>query len=532
MRHEGYDYAVIGAGAAGCVMAARLAGAGARVALIEAGGPDRDPLIGVPGANVVTGTAPGLNWNYQTEPVPALDGRDLYWAQGRVLGGSGSINGMMYLRGQPADFDHWRDLGNPGWGYAEALAAFRRAETNERGASDLHGGDGPLQVSEGVATAPICDLFLEAAAAAGHGVTDDLNRPSEDAFGHCDMTLRRGRRSSPATAYLRPARAAGGITVLTGATAARLILRAGRATGVLVRGKDGPREIAVEREVIVSAGAVNSPALLMRSGLGPAADLRGLGIAVAADLPGVGANLQNHPCYKLMFACSAPVTAYVHVRPVGAARAGLDYLIRRGGPLARGLFPTAGIFRTGAGDHGLAQVCLAPALVIRRKPGVLGILPRRHGFTLLVNQGIPRSTGRVRLVSADPEAWPAIHPDYFGDPRDMDDLAAAVAHLREMVLDGPLARVIEAELQPAAAPATPAELVADIRATATTHFHAVGTCRMGPDEAAVVGPDLRVRGVEGLRVVDASVMPRIINGNTFAATVMVAERAAAMMLGE
>lgn len=527
----GFDYVVIGAGAAGCVVAGRLAAAGAQVVVVEAGGSDRNPLIGIPGANVVTGTDPSLNWSYQTQPVASLGQRSLYWAQGRVLGGSGSINGMMYLRGQPEDFDAWSAMGATGWHWDAVLPAFRRSETNERGASDLHGGDGPLHVSKGVATAPVCDLLLEAAGAAGLPVTDDLNRPAAQSFGHVDQTLHRGRRSGPAGAWLHPQRRAGRLMVLTYTRALRLIVEHQRVVGVLCRGPEGEQEIRAEAEVILSAGAVNSPALLLQSGIGPARDLRALGLEVVLDLPGVGGNLQNHPCYKIMYTTSAPVTAYAHVRPLGALKAGLDYVLHRAGPLARGLFPTAGLFRVGPQDHQAMQVCMAPALVIRRRPGILGILPQRHGFTLLLNQGIPRSVGQVTLASADPLAAPRIQPGYFSDPADTTDLIEGIRRLQALMREAPLAGVIEAQIQPAGTPRTDAELAADIASSATTHFHPVGTCRMGLDADAVVTPDLRLRGLDGLRIADASVMPRIVNGNTFAATLMIGERAAEFILG-
>lgn len=532
MGQAGYDYAVVGGGAAGCVMAARLVAAGAgRVLLVEAGGPDNHPLIGIPGANVVTGSLPSLNWNYRTQPVPALNGRELYWAQGRVLGGSGAINGMMYVRGQPGDFDHWRDGGATGWGYDDVLPAFRRSETNERGASDLHGGSGPVRVSRGQSTAPVCDLFLAASAEMGHHQSDDLNAPAPEGFGHVDMNVHRGRRSSTASAYLHPVAASPNLTVRTRTMVTRLLLRNGRAEGIVCVTDGRAEEIRVTREVILCGGSVNSPEILLTSGIGPAGELRALGIDVVADLPGVGQNLQNHPFFKLMFRSSAPVTGYSHVRPLGAMRAGLNFVFAKGGPLARGLFPTAGMFRVEEGDHGMIQVCLAPALVIRRKPGIFGILPQEHGFTLLVNQGIPRSTGRIHLVRERGTLRAVIEPDCFDDPRDVTTLARGITHLRAMMRQSPLAGIVAGELAPDGAAHAGGDLIDDIRANAATHYHPVGTCRMGTDDLAVVGPDLRLRGIEGVRIADASVMPRIVNGNTFAATVMVAERAAEFITG-
>lgn len=531
MSDTTFDYLVVGGGTAGCVIAARLAqNPRNRVALFEAGGPDNDPLIPIPGANVVTGAAPRLNWSYQTEPVPALNDRPLYWAQGRVLGGSGTINGMMYLRGLPQDYDGWRDAGCTGWGWQDVLPWFRRTERNIRGESELHGGEGPLAVAKGFATAPVCDLFLQAAQASGLGLVDDLNDGSVHAVGFADMSIGAGRRSSTARGWLRPALRRGNLTVLTGALVERVTVENGRATGIQWRDRRGEHHSQARREVILSAGAVNSPQLLMLSGIGPAQELAAQGIEVVQDLPGVGANLQNHPTVKLMYRTTAPVSAYSHLRMAAMARGGVDYLIRRRGVLSSGLFPVAGLFRApGRDPDALMQVLMAPALIIRRKPGVLGILPREHGFSLLVSQGVPRSRGRVRLRSADPADRAMIEPSYFSAPGDMEDMIAGVAFIRDLVRRSPLGDVLGQELDPNGQPFTPRDPEAEIRAFCTTSFHAVGTCRMGQDADAVVGPDLRVRGIEGLRVADASVMPRMIHGSPYAPVVMIAEKAADMI---
>lgn len=530
MVPETADYLVVGGGTAGCVVAARLAeDPQVRVLLIEAGGPDRNPLIGVPGANVVTGADPALNWNYTSEPVSALDGRALYWAQGRVLGGGSSINGMMYVRGLPADYDAWADLGCTGWGYDDVVPYFRRSEANERGASAIHGGDGPIKVSRGRSTAPICDLFLEAAVQAGYPVVDDLNAEEGEAFGFVDMSLSRGRRSSTSKAYLN-ARKRPNLHILTDAVATGLVFEGERVSGVALRIGGSDKIVRAGREVILSGGAANTPQLLMLSGIGPAADLAEKGIAVRVDAPEVGRNLQNHPMYRLMYTCSAPVTAYSHVRPLGALRAGWSYLMGGGGPLGSGLFPVGGLIEAvpGAPETSI-QVCMAPALVIRRKPGVLGVLPQRHGFTILLNPSIPFSRGSIGLESSDPLAPPVILPNYFSDPRDLDMLAQGVQRIRAIMAEPALADVIEEEIQPVSTPQSLEDVKADIRATSATHYHPAGTCRMGSDPASVVDPQLRVRGVEGLRVVDASIMPRLIRGSTFAPTVMIAEKASDMI---
>ncbi|TKT75770.1 GMC family oxidoreductase N-terminal domain-containing protein [Aquamicrobium sp. LC103] len=528
MKVREFHYVIVGAGAGGCVVAARLAeNRDLRIALLEAGGGDDAMIMRIPGANVVTGTDPRFNWSYQTEPVPQLEGRGLYWAQGRVVGGSGSINGMMYMRGHRSDYDRWEREGAKGWGYDDVLPYFRKSETNERGASELHGGSGPLQVSRGQGTAPVCDMFLESAAASGFALTDDLNAEASEAFGHVDLTIGRGLRSSTSAAYLRPAMRRGNITLLTHATVTRVVIDAGEARGVEFVQNGERRQLAASRGVVLCGGAVNSPHLLMLSGVGDADHLREQGIKVAVDSPEVGSNLQNHPMYRLMYATTAPVSAYTHARPLGAVRAGLQYIFSRTGVLSRGLFPTSGYFHADAGDPlSEVQVSMAPAIVSRRKPGLLGILPKEHGFTLLLNQGSPFSRGEVRLKSGDPLAHAAILPNYFSDPRDIGIVARAALRVQELVRAGPLGRVLGRRMQPAGSATTQAEFEADIRATAVTHYHAAGTCRMGSDARAVVDPQLRVNGVARLHVADASVMPVLVNGNTYAPTIMIAEKAA------
>jgi len=530
MQRE-FDYVIVGAGAAGCVLAARLSeDPSVRVALLEAGPADRSPLLRIPGANVVTGADPRLQWNYQGEAEQYLDGRTLPWAQGKVLGGSSSINGMMVLRGHHRDYDGWRAAGCVGWGADDVLPYFRKAETNERGAGPLHGGHGPLHVSRGRSTAPICEIFLQGAAQAGHVLVDDLSAAPEAGFGHIDMSIRDGVRSSTSSAYLRPVRRRANLTVMTGALATRVLVEHGRATGVEYLA-DGQRHVTRAcKEVILAGGAVNSPQLLMLSGIGPADELSALGLRVLVDAPEVGRNLQNHPSYRLMYTCAKPVTAYRYVRPWRALGVGVEYLLARRGPLSRGLFPTAGFIRsdeTGTVDGPPdIQVCMAPALIIRRGPGVMGVLPQRHGFTLLINQGTPYSRGEIRLRSADPTVAPRIDGRYFSDPRDLGVVVRGIQKVRNMMRAPALSACIEGEIQPRGPIGGIADLEADIRATCGSHYHPAGTCRMGADERAVLDPELRVRGIEGLRVIDASVMPTLVGASTFATTVMIAEKGA------
>lgn len=528
MTEAGFDYVVVGGGTAGCVIAARLAeDPSVRVAVLEAGGLDRNLLLRIPAANVITGTDPRFNWSYETEAVPGIGNRKLQWAQGKIVGGSSTINGMMYVRGRRRDFDGWATLGCAGWSYNDVLPYFRRIEASDRGESQLHGAHGPLHLSSGRATAPICDLFLEAAANAGLPRTDDLNADITEGFGHVDMNIGAGLRDSASAAYLRPALKRGNVAVFTHATATRILIEAGAARGVEYSRHGERLTVRAARSVILSGGTVNSPQLLMLSGIGDAAHLRSFGIPVVVDRPTVGKNLQNHPMYRLIYTTTEPVTAYTYARPLGAARAGLQYLLGRRGVLGRGLFPTAGFFYADPGDPATEiQVSIAPAPVVRRGPGVFGILPTQHGFTLLLNHGSPYSRGEVRLKSSDPLAHPAIQPNYFSDARDIGILARGTMRVYEIVRSPPMRDVVGRELLPETPTNSIEAIEQHIRSTVVTHYHAVGTCRMGSDADAVVDPQLRVRGVAGLRVVDASVMPVLINGNTMAATFMIAEKAA------
>ncbi|MFI4948745.1 MAG: GMC family oxidoreductase [Alphaproteobacteria bacterium] len=529
------DYVVIGAGAAGCVVAGRLSERlpQARIALIEAGGERLGLTTRVPGTAFIASTIARQNWNFETEPVPALNGRRLRWFQGRILGGSSSINGMLYLRGHSLEYDQWAQRGCQGWSFDQVLPYFKNAETNTRGATEWHGDKGPIGVKPSRLDLPICDAFLAAAGAAGFPVVDDLNADVVEGFGRIDTNIANGRRASTALGYVQPARRRGNLELLSEATAARIVVENGRARGVEVL-RGGIREtVWAEREVILCGGTVNSPQLLMLSGIGPADHLSSLGIPVVHDAPEVGRNLQNHPSYALSYACSQPVTAYKYLNPRAAIGVGLRYALTGGGSLGESYVATGGYMRS---DPALAVsdtiVVMIPALVSRRGVGFRfsDLFPERHGFTVLVGSGRPLSRGQILLRSADPQAHPRIFPEYFSEASDLHALARSVRRMREIMREAPVRDLIEAELAPGAIPNDQSAIEADIRARAGTYFHPSGTCRMGGDPAAIVDPRLRVNGIEGLRVADASIMPTALNACTHAPTIMIGEKAAAMIV--
>ena len=529
-----WDYVVIGAGAAGCVVAGRLSQTmpEARVALIEAGGARLELTTKVPGTAFIASTSARRNWNFETEPVPALNGRKLSWFQGRILGGSGSINGMLYLRGHSLEYDQWAQLGCHGWSFEHVLPYFKKAETNTRGANEWHGDSGPITVKPSRLELPICEAFLAAAGEAGFPLVDDLNADTAEGFGRIDTNIANGRRASTAVAYVQPARRRGNLELLSDTIAARIVIEGNRARGVEIV-KNGLREtIWAEREIILCGGTVNSPQLLMLSGIGPADHLSHLDIPVVVDAPEIGRNLQNHPSYALRFACSQPVTAYKYLNPWAALGIGLRYAITHRGSLAESYVATGGYMRS---DPALAVsdtiVVMIPALVARGGVGfrLADLFPERHGFTVMVGSGRPFSRGHILLRSSDPTAHPRIFPEYFSEPEDLRALARSVRRMRDMMRGPSIRGLIEAELTPGPIANEQTAIEEDIRARAATFFHPSGTCRMGSDPTAVVDPRLRVFGLQGLRVADASIMPAALNACTHAPTIMIGEKAAAMI---
>lgn len=527
-----FDYIVVGGGAAGCVIAARLSETGRHsVALIEAGSTDRSPLIHIPGANIFATNHPALNWNFESEPIAGMNGRRLPLAQGKVLGGSSSINGMIFARGHSSEYDAWRDMGCDGWGFSDILPYFRKVEANTRGTSKWHGGDGPMKVKPATSTLPIVDNFLAAAAEAGFPVLHDLNENIIEGFGHFDMNVDYGRRQSAARSYLKHRRP--NLHVITKSRCTRVLLRDGRAAGVEISRDDERLNLSARREVVLCAGALNSPQLLLLSGIGPGAELGSLGIDVAMDLPGVGKRLQNHPAYRMHYSVAKPITAYKYLHPFHGAALCLNYLFSRRGFLSEGALPAGGFLRSSpkltAPD---IQVIMAPTLVMRYGPGVRGLMPRQHGITVLVNLGHSRSLGRVSLRSKDPFQPPAINLNYFDAAGDLPAFVKGIQRTRR-IMEQPSLAQFAAAIAPDERTFGEEEILAeDVRQNAGSHYHYAGTCSMGTHPDCVVDTQLRVRGIECLRVADASVMPLLPNANTHGPTLMIAEKAADMICND
>jgi choline dehydrogenase len=523
-----YDYIIIGAGSAGCVLANRLsARPDARVLLLEAGPRDWHPFIHMPaGISKLVGQK-GVNWDYNTEPESALGGRRLWWPRGKVLGGSSSINAMCYIRGHARDYDEWSEAGASGWDWQAVLPYFRRSEGNRRGANAFHGAEGPLAVSDLRYTNPLSAVFLQAAAEAGHHANPDFNGAEQEGVGYYQVTQRNGARCSSAAAYLTPIRERRNLTVITGARVNRVLIEQGRATGVVytVGGKAYCHGAA--REVLLCGGALNSPQLLMLSGVGPADHLREHGIEVVVDAPGVGSNLQDHLDVCTLHRSLKPVT-YDRISDLSVA---WNYYVHRGGPGTSNIAEAGGFLRSrhARDDRPDLQLHFVPALLDDHGRHRLA----GDGYTVHACGLRPKSRGHLRLASANPGDKVRIHANYLSDT-DGEDLKILLEGLRisRAILSQPaFAPFRGEEIFPGSRLQDDNTLVDFIRRKAETIYHPVGTCRMGRDAGAVVDPELRVRGVEALRVVDASVMPTLIGGNTNAPTVMIAERAADLILG-
>ncbi len=530
---ETFDYVVVGAGSAGCVLANRLTASGRhRVLLLEAGGHDRNIWIHIPlGYGKLFDNAK-VNWLYTTEPEAELNNRKIIQPRGKVLGGSSSINGLLYVRGQHEDYDHWRQLGNAGWAFGDVLPYFRRAEDQERGADDLHGVGGPLAVSNVCEPHPLCEAFIEAAQQAGFPRNDDFNGPSQEGAGYFQLTARNGRRWSTAAGYLKQARRRPNLAVAANALATRILFSGRRATGIEYRqgGTKGQtmRTAYANAEVIVAGGAFNSPQLLQLSGLGPAKVLSAFGIDVIADMPGVGADLQDHLQIRMQYRCTEPITmndVINHWRHRYGA--GLRYLLSRKGLLTIGAGYAGAFLRT---RPELETPDVQIHFLIFSADTAGAALHHFPGFMTSVCQLRPESRGFVHIKSSDPSVPPAIQPRYLSSRNDCATVVAGLSLLRRVMNEPAMRRYIAEEREPGPDCASDAALLAFARNTGTTVYHPTSTCRMGSDPNAVVDERLRVRDFERLRVIDASIMPTVVSGNTNAATVMIGEKGADMIL--
>ncbi len=526
-----FDYIIVGAGSAGCVLANKLSADGQHtVLLLEAGPMDRSLMIHMPAGVYHAYRDPKINWNYNSEPESSLLNRQIETPRGKVVGGSSSINSMVYMRGHPLDYDRWADeQGLQGWRYADCLPYFKAGESSDRGADEWRGGDGPLGVTKGAYQNPLYDAFIEAGGQAGQGRSDDLNGYKPEGIARFDTTTRHGRRCSAAVAHLRPALPRANLTLIVKALVQKLMFSGNRVIGLTYKHGATIKTVEATREVILCGGAINSPQTLMLSGIGPADHLRSHDIDPVCDLPGVGRNLQDHATVIMQWACTKPVSIDKMTNPLRQGLAGARWLMTRSGIVASSVWEAGGLIRgNDRVSYPNLQYHMAP-VGVSEESGTLKLL---QAFAIHIDQLRPRSRGRVDLRSKDPSAKPALHFNYLSDPHDMGELVEGVRKARELVAQPAFDEFRGKELSIGGDAQSDADITAGIRAHTNTDYHPCGTCRMGTGPDAVVDEEMRVHGIDGLRVVDASVMPQIISANLNAPTQMIAARAADFILGK
>ncbi len=526
-----FDYVIVGAGSAGSALACRLTEDGKHTVLVlEFGGSDRSVFIQMPAALSIPLNMKAYNWGYASEPEPQLNNRRISCPRGKALGGSSSINGLVYVRGHALDYDRWEAEGARGWSYASVLPYFRRAESFRGKVSEYRGADGPLVVTPGPRWNPLFDAFIEAGRQAGYPVSADLNGAQAEGFGGFDMTVKDGVRWSAANAYLRPAMKRANLTVETHARATKVLFEGRRAVGVAYEHKGRAETVRAAREVILCGGAINSPQLLKLSGIGPAAELKALGIPVLHNLPGVGENLQDHLEYYYQVASKQPITLYRHTGIVGRGLVGARWLLNGSGLGGTNHFEAGAFIRSRAGVvHPDIQYHFLPLAVTYDGAS----LASEHGFQAHVGTLRSKSRGHVRLASADPREAPKITFNYMSHPDDWTEMRASVRLTREIFGQEEFAPYVGREIQPGAALQSDAEIDAFLRQHLESAYHPCGACKMGSpsDRMAVVDPQTRVIGLDGLRVADSSIMPSITSGNLNAPTIMIGEKAADIILG-